>query len=486
VSLWHCGGKPRQAEESGSAVPLTTSELVRFDLVALEAPAPTQPKTGRTAVFVDASASMEGFAPSIPTLLGGIEQAFSAIRDLHLGIEESRACFFSRSRGLFSCRTGFRPATPFAAGGFTNLDHAVREARQYDVTVVLTDGVPASLGGGGDCSTGVDGPCVARALIEALETRPGRPKTEASGFWILPLVSIYDGRLFTEQPLSATSFQPETARESVRNETGTSAEVARGFPDSRGDLVFPYRGPRVLMAWILASNADVGRAFVREFYLRAHFSTIERLDSLAGYRGGIQALPPVEVYPGAVPHLDWKQCDQVLDKNELPIESGGTFDPPSFVQPSTLLVRCAGKRVQGAFRVSASPMPAGSPKIRVLPPLQLSLELSASRFLLKNPEWEKVGETLKLQLTCEPGWQVRCSEPVTASWSLLPQYKSAADDVAANASPSARYVSSLSTKSPAQKPHAVYGLSELLESFYRRQLAEHQQALATLKFCQVR
>ena len=161
------------------------------------------PVQARVQILLDSSGSMVGMQKLVPQLTNWMQHSLSLLRRSSLEIREGRVCQFSTrfETGGASfpgqCSPSLtQPLQGFQAGGDTNLHRAIESAAQYDLTMILTDGVAATgSGGAGDCASGVDAGCVARSLRSVVTSRsPSRREAEDWGFWLIPVVVPYDGK----------------------------------------------------------------------------------------------------------------------------------------------------------------------------------------------------------------------------------------------------------------------------------------------------
>lgn len=92
---------------------------------------------------------------------------------------------------------------------------------------------------------------------------------------------------------------------------------------------------------------------------------------------------------------------------------------------------------------------------------------------------------LTLQVACNGRQPIHCSSADARSELISSgDVKTAIDELSSPSSLVGSYVQKLATTQPPVEPHKVYGLADLLENFYRRNLPESRSVFATLQFCQ--
>jgi hypothetical protein len=454
------------------------------------APAKLPAAKGSAQVLFDDSGSMSGYKAALPALALWSEQALSQVRQHGMTWTRTRGCYFSTARSLAGCTSPLLAPSAFRGAGATSLHLAIDSAAQYDLTVLFTDGASASGGGSGDCAGGVDAACVARAMARVLEPRPGEPQGAAGGIWIVPLVALYDGPLYTEQPLDPLQLNPEGIAQRVAAETSTNAIARDPKRDAKGLVVYQYTGPRAFLALILAKNATVGRAFLAALKARMQFSQILGLTSMKAYQSGIAAMRPIEVYPGAAMPVSFAQS-RVLEPVCLTLDA--RVRPPNQLQ-----VTCANPADEAVVRLDARTEPASPDCIEVLqlPRLAADQKPAGTLNAIRDYTWSGSATdparplSLSLRVRCSKNWPLAPGQCQTAAiWELRRDYAGTASALFTGkpASPALNAVRSLSVPEVASAPHRVFQLQETLEKFYRNALsvtpAADMSQLARVDIC---
>jgi hypothetical protein len=427
----------------------------------------------RIQLLVDASGSMTGFEPDIRRVFGAFEQGVSYSRDVYFRVASERSCFFSQKRGVFGCADKLNPGRFPTAPEFTNLDSAVRESEKADITIILTDGVPASEGARANCSAGVDAGCVAIALADALKPRPGEANTQVYGLWFVPLMLMYRGTYYSEQPVALEQFSPDVALRAIQRDTGTSANITRPALDSQHDLKFQYDGPRMIAALVVSNSPDAARSLIAETYRHLAVNVAQPINSPNQFKNGVAFVPPVEVFPGLIPQPHWSDCKQATDAEGGKIEHGGSFDTCT-VSGNRVLVRCGAEQAEAPFVITA----ADQSVVTFRNVATFNIQYPPSTGMLLNSKWQQVGRTLETQLRCTSKQPIKCdSNEAHMTWAATPIYKW--EPTAS----SAQYIDSLSTDHPAYEPHRVYGMASLLHNLYERSGPARQFSFAEAEVC---
>jgi hypothetical protein len=461
---------------------------------------PLQPKKGRVQILIDASGSMVGFQQSIPSLVGWVRHAISQLQGSTLVVDSFRLCQFRQEgAGIMNC-TGFHEdMAAYRPRGDTNLHDAVRSAKEYELTFILTDGVAATgTRGSGDCAAGVDAACVARALREAIHAQAHEGGDVDRGLWIIPLLAIYDGTFYTEEPILPADFRPDQTIQQIRADIGVQAVIQNPRTGPDGRLVFGYKGPRAMLLIVMARWADVGRAAVQALWERAEFFGVRRLEQAKGFSSGLASLPPVEVYPGFLNPIQWKSLEEPQD----PTETRGTMD--AFFQTdsakSVISVDCPQRGSgEGVYRLIGSPIVtqvSGCVPIRLLPAFSFRFRTvhpedeSALSQLLKGYERQGNSYTdLRVHLACSRPASIprSCTEnPIAVQWKTYIDYGKAADCLASSncAYAGHQLIKTLSTARPSFEPHRIFAFSTTLELFYREVAQDRRSiVLANLDIC---
>lgn len=470
----------------------------------------SNPVPARVQVLLDSSGSMVGYTNLIPELVNWMQHSLSLLRASSVEISEGRICQFSSrfddGTGAFpgQCASNItQPFQGFVAESNTNLHRAIQSAERYDLTLILTDGVAATgAGGSGDCASGVDAACIARALRSVITSHAQELEGhEDWGLWIIPLVAPYDGKFFTEQRLSAQTFDSKIAQEHIRSDTGSDSTITGAKTlATTGELYFEtYRGPRAMLLIVLARFTNLGRAAVQVLSERMEYLGIRSIESLNGFKGSTSALPALELFPGLVDHVEWRSLTA-----SSTVPSVGTIDAsliPGGRKDSTasLRINCPPNGSgEGYFSLSGEiprvTQVAGCVEIRLLPAISFRLEPrsknddEALATFISGYQRTQPGNysSLDLQLTCGPQTTRTCESPVEVDWRAYMHYEKAADCLAdpqcSAATP--QLLQNLSTTQPNEYPHRIYGMSETLEEFFRLSAADVKSHLmANLSVC---
>jgi hypothetical protein len=422
-------------------------------------------------ILVDDSGSMRGVGRQLPDALAWIEQALSHMLRFEMAWSRSRGCFFSAARPVASCQSARISPTGFQGSGGTTLDTAIASAKDYDLTVILTDGAGASGSPTGVCASGVDAACVGRALAETLQPRAGEPAGIRGGLWLVPLMAQHAGPLYTEQRAELSSIDPARIRETVAKETKASAEADSFRLDRDGQLFYQYKGPRVLLLLVLARRSDLGRAFIAALQARRDYSQIQSIDSLAGFSGKLAALPAVELFPGVATGLRWTQL-------RVAQPACVTFD--ARIRPDgKLAIACSNPNDEAIVTLTAASTPESLDCARLLNLPVLRTELRADRGLpsIRQAAWRGSALSpsdplqLRLHLACSRTWQGRLSSACATAGRIVSR-KDIPSTVEAllavrPGNAATNLVRSLSSSSIIYSPHRAFQLTETLERFYR-------------------
>lgn len=445
-----------------------------------------QPTATSVQVLVDASGSMAGFQRVVPLLSQWTKQAVSRLDGDVLLLDGFRLAQFSAGRGVFAA-TGWTGAPAvFTPSQDTNLHEAIRTATDYDLTILLTDGVAAAgVGGSGDCPGGVDASCVARALRAFVHSGD---RAERS-IHLLPLVAPYDGRFYSEEILSPQDFDAAATAETVERDVGSAVSVVNPVADPNGRLAYTYRGPRALLAIILAATPEVGRAAADALVTSAGSNGIRRGRGLGDGASGVAHLTPAEVYPGGVGPVTWASLTTVDDPGlqrgtmDLSLGEGG--------REAGVIVGCSGAEIasKDAVLLGDGRTPSGCLALDALPAARFALTAAdADEDALESAlggygaDATARPDSLYLRATCParlPAGGAR------AYWNVQLDYALAADCIVGaecDHAPFAR-VRALSTERPSGEPHRVFNLSALLGSFFDLVSDDRRSArLATVRF----
>lgn len=404
----------------------------------------------RLQLLIDESASMIGANSLIPLATGLVAKAVSLAHGVDFSITESRVCAFAAGRD-FRCVDGLRPLT-FSPLGYTNLHDAVSKFRERDLSVLLTDGVPAQLGPGiGACAGGVDAGCVAQALRETLHPVPGADQSSTPGLWLLPVVIMHSGRFLTERHQDAGSYRAESATAAVRQETATNATIASPIVARDGTLIIDYTGPRSLYLMVHASDRRAGQALVARIYEQAQAEPIQLLTDLSEYQKGTALLPPIELYP-AVPDARPPASCNLRGDSEL-----DSFDPCTQIRWQTT-VQCAVTRTNKAT-LELDVLAADGPLVQYVVPLRVTAASPQGAKPISGTPWNA---PMMLTVACSEVDLERCEAPHSIEWRAAPSFSSFGSE------PMAPYLRALSTADLSEHPHRLLSLEQLLRNLYQR------------------
>ncbi len=493
--------RPKPANQSPCAdSPAESAPVFINQPVNYCASRPIEPRRGSVQMLVDSSGSMVGFKNAVPQLVNWAQHSFSLLNTSALRIQSSRLCQFSQALpgGIANCASG-QAFAAYQPSGNTNIHEAIRAAKDYDLTLILTDGTAATgKAGVGDCARGVDIACVAHALRDVMHATIEDERTADWGLWLMPLIASYDGVFYTEEPMPG-DFQERKVVEQIRADLGVEVEVTNPRTGASGDLIYQYRGPRALLLIVIARWTEVGRAELQALWERAEFLGLKRLRQIREFSAGTgtACVQPMEVYPGFLNSIQW----QKLTEPSEPGERSGTIDVSFAAQANqaSIQVRCpkdgAGAGVftlngqtAGAGRV------AGCVPINLLPGFTFRMRATraddeaALRQILKRAERQgEQSEQLRLCLECSMDAPRFCKDnPAQAQWVAFMDYKHAAEGFAVDKTDNTVYqlIRDFSTTQPSLEPHRIYAFSATLGAFYRDVAADQRSvALSQLNFC---
>lgn len=458
---------------------------------------PIQPKKGKIQILIDSSGSMVGFQQMIPTLIDWTKHSVSQLQQSSLEVETSRVCQFNMGIGISKCTALNQQNLSFQASNDTNLHEAIRSAKDYGLTFILTDGVAATRSrGAGDCASGVDASCIARSLKEVIHAQSDNGDEADRGIWIVPLISNYDGIFYTEELINPNNFNSAETIKHIKSDIDAPIIVQDPKTGSDNRLTFKYRGPRTILLIVIARWSDVGRSAVQALWERAEYLGIRRIQQMREYGSGVSVFSPIEIYPGFLNSINWEE----LKETDNPADLEGTMD--AFLKDmSTIEISCpkneSGKSSYLLNGNASSSQVSGCVPIRMLPafdfrfsPVSSESESEISSFI-ESYDWQGSSyDNLKLRLTCSMDSPRFCdNNPLALQWNAFANYGKAADGLTSTGGGSAvqKEISNLSTSQPSNEPHRVFALSTTLESFYR-EIARDQRGiiLAKLNFCHKR
>lgn len=443
---------------------------------------------GRVQVLLDSSGSMMGVRQPVAGALRWIEQGLSRLRDSALVFDELRLAQFDQRRGIVPSASFPALAAEYAPSGRTTLHDAINAAREYDLTFILTDGVAAAGSSSGSCAAGVDAACVARALRDAVHLEQTTAVPPQPGIWIIPLWVRHSGVFFSEKPAATADFDSAASLQKLHDELGQDVSISNARADAEGNLVFDYTGPRGILLIVLARSDDVGRRSVGALRDRMAENGVAAVTSIRQATRPLSAFPPVELYPGYVPRLEWVTFE-ASDK-----AMSGTLDA-AFVNDRRIALECAaGQRNEGEFVLDGKwPKPGGRcVGIYQLPAFEFEFvarnardDTSAATFMASSTHGtESDRERFVLTLQCGEGDQRPCaSDPVTVTWTAQSRYDYSRD-AEAKASGGAAIISAIATSDLVVQPHRIYGLESLVSIFFDEVRQDRRRVpLADLELC---
>jgi hypothetical protein len=481
---------PRTPQHSGSVSHVLTTDVTQIaEPVTYCVDKAVDVPRGRVQVLVDASGSMKGVRGPVLNYVRWLEQGISRLRDSALGIDQFRIAGFDKGRGQATASSVGEFVKSYEPRGETTLHEAIRASKDWDLTFIITDGVAAAGAGSGDCASGIDAACVARALRDALYVeRTSTVAPPAPGIWIIPLWTRHAGVFYTERAVSVADFDRNASLESIHQEIEQDVSITQQRSDRGGNLVFEYTGPRALMMIIISHSADLGRAAIvalRERMIENDVTTVESIRSSTATLG---AFPPLELYPGYLPRVEWSSLAE--DDNVVP---KGTMDV-DFVDRRRISVACQAKTINEASYVLTSKWKrpgARCASIYQLPMFEFGFlgsggekEEALSSFIREFHRQRKTdGDEFKLALTCGQQQERPCSSnPVRAQWVARPRYDQTGREGDSGAKPT--IVSSLTTTDLTKQPHRIYGFAPLLSYFFDEVAKDNRQiVLADIEVC---
>lgn len=437
---------------------------------------------------------MVGFKPAIPVFVDWIRHGISELQTSTLEIEASRIGQFKQGQGIVATSDIQQALTNYEPAGSTNLHEAIRSAKDYELSIIVTDGVAATSPNTNskDCAAGVDASCVARALKDVVSAQIGHGSDEDRGVWLIPLWSNYDGLFFTEEGVDATTFDPSTTIQKIRSDLAGEAIIQNPKRGGDGNLVFEYRGPRALLLIVISRWTDIGRSVVQALWNKSELKNVVHLNKLNGLVTGSACFTPIEVYPGYLNQLQW----QNLQPSEEPSDSKGALDVAFSNTPnSKIQLTCptTGEN-RGVYfltgKASSADQNSGCVPLQMLPAFQFQLlpkdtnqELALSHFI-PGYSVESGYSKLKLTFRCEGENLFPCGQSnATIQWVSLINYQKAADTLASNSNETEVHsvIKSISTIHPSQEPHRILGFSTMLELFYR-EMSQNKRSIVLGQF----
>jgi len=459
---------------------------------------PLNLRRGDAQILVDSSGSMSGFSQAIPPLVTWIQHGISQVQQSSMTVENARLCQFNQRIGIADCTPSGRQLTQFKAFGNTNLHDAIRSAKDYALTFILTDGVAATGGlGSGDCANGVDAACVARSLKEVVNFRATTGEDLDTGIWVMPLLANYNGAFYTEEQIAIADFRSEETIKQIRSDVEAEAVIQNPRTDSNGRLEFDYRGPRALLLIVIARWSDVGRNATQALWERSEYMSVRRIEGMKEFTSGIATFTPIELYPGFLNKVTWQAMQEPQDASEIK----GTIDAvlkPEDKNPTIEVICPQNDTGEAVYRLSGVTAEAGRVSgcvpLRMLPAFDFRFRTAReddqdtlAQFLTSYQRSGDAYTELRLNLACSMSHPRPCeSNPVAAQWTASINYMGAAEGLASGARSQTvhQQVKNISTVSPNREPHRVYAFSTTLENFYREIGKEQRDiVLANLNIC---
>lgn len=444
---------------------------------------------GRVQVLLDSSGSMFGVRSSVVSSLRWLEQGLSRLRDSALVFDELRLAQFDAGRGIVTSASFPAVMTAYGPGGRTTLHQAIQASRDYDLTFILTDGVAAAGTASGDCAAGVDAACVARALRDAVHLEQTTAIPPQPGIWLIPLWVHHSGVFSTEEPTATADFDGAASLQKLHDELGQNVSISNARSDSEGNLVFDYTGPRGILLIVIARNDDLGRRAVSALRERMAENNVTAITAVRQATGPVSAFPPIELYPGYLPGLEWVSLEEAQKRIR------GTLDVV-FNNRRTIAVECAaGRRNEGEFELTGRWPPRGGRCVDLyqLPAFEFEFvarnardDASVKNFITASSHGtEGDREKLIMRLQCGEGEQRPCSgDPVTVTWMAQSRYDYVRDTAAEQRVGGAAIISAVATTDLITQPHRIYGIESLVSIFFDEVRQDRRRTpLADLELC---
>jgi hypothetical protein len=445
---------------------------------------------GRVQVLLDSSGSMGGLGPSVIGALRWVDQAVSRLRDSALILDELRLAQFDQRKGILSSPTFPALSAAYAPSGRTTLHVAIQSSRDYDLTFILTDGVAAAGLASGDCAAGVDAACVARALRDAVHMEQTTAVAPQPGIWLLPLWGRHSGTFYTEKPAPTANFDSTVSLQKLHDELGQNVSISNPRSDSEENLVFDYTGPRGFLLIVIARSDDLGRRAISALRERMAENGVDAVTSIRNATGALSGFPPIELYPGFLPRLEWLELGEVGDK-----PMSGTLDV-QFVDRRRITVECAAGRTNiGEFFLDGRRVRGGSRCVDIyqLPAFEFGLvgrnrrDEDAAKAFIAGSRRETSGEKERFILTlrCGEGEERPCErDPLTVTWMAQSRYDRSRGSGKEPRSGGDAIIDSIATVDPVTQPHRIYGLDSLVSIFFDEVRGDQRRVpLADLELC---
>jgi hypothetical protein len=446
-------------------------------------------------VLIDASGSMTGFSrsDSIAPLVNLAERAASGLTSADFSLRVTRTAIFNRAVGVQTVGPS-SGISSYNIGSDTNLDVAVDQASEADLTIIITDGVPFSGGGrAGDCVSGADTGCVARRLQEFVARNPD------CGIWAVPAVGQYEGPFSTEgQPVPTDAAYVSRVLANIRGVFPKADPDMRLGGATGGTLA--YKGPKYLLNLVLSKKHQLGRAYLRSWMELLEPLRLARLSDdvstfdPSAHRLGI--LRASEIYPGLIPDLS---SVSVSEPNDRSIDAG-TIDYrfSTAGKAPRLEVECVeGEAGRLPLKVLFAPPSrlAGCEGAHVLPFTRVYLKIeespqgesrATSSFLADARLAGGTGgyEALTSFACTSAQTGSPCDTPATLVLRAGSDYEATAAVLgAAGSIAGLPPLIQLSTDNLPEEPYGVLGLRSLVAQFYRGLASKDSPPLALVELC---
>jgi len=461
---------------------------------------PSSPWSARVQLLIDNSGSMNGFKGVMPTVQLWMRQGLSSLMGSFVRLHNpSRGCYFNQKTGIGQCiglAAGFdSPFRPFRTEGDTNFHAAILSAKEYDLSLIVTDGVDFTGSGNGDCAGGVDAACVANSLMEVMEVYGLTGAPDAGGAWIIPLASEFDGTYFSEQHIPPEDFKSFDVIQTTRNEVKQDVRIEKMRQEKNGDLIYNYHGPREWFLLVIARPAVLGRAAVNGLWQKVGMPDVHSLTSISDLKDGLGVFKPVEVFPGYLPpgklgalHPLGMEQD-VTGKTECPPIEVGWWRENAVVKLNSVVHGEALRRLT----MSRENSPAKCSPLGMAMPFQMWLEKRGggappNSIHAYSLSWNKA--SLDVHLVADKSSTLpTCgkADSLDVLWTAQPNFGDAADCLVTDSCTSGYtgMLRQIDATDPASQPHRVFGLVPTLKMFWNQAGKKSQKSsLAELGLCQ--
>jgi hypothetical protein len=451
-------------------------------------------------LLIDNSGSMNGFGDVMPTVQLWMRQSLSSLMGSFVRLRQpSRGCYFNQKIGIGECvdlAAGFNtPFGRFHTEGDTNFHEAIRSATDYDLSLVITDGVDFTGNGSGDCAGGVDAACVANSLKEVMDVYILSGLPDAGGAWIIPLASRFEGTYFSEQHILAQDFNSSEVVQRVRNEVRQDVHIGRVRQERNGGLIYDYQGPREWFLLVIARPAALGRAAVHALQAQADMpaSGTHPVHDLSEWREGLGVFGPVEIFPGYLPRGTLGDFQPLGGSEDI---SGKTYCPPIDATWNaggelSLLSKTHGEALR-QLTLSHEESPSRCSPLGMIMPFQMQLEPhGAGNFQdpihSYNLSWSQARLDLHLVADGNVVLPPCGGAGIQAAWRAKPNLDKAADCLVTESctSGSSALLRMINATNPAMEPHRIFGLLPTLRLFLNQSSGKSPElTLAEFRVCQ--